>query len=63
MRLPNPIICYTTALALVLAGCAVKIDRTDLSSLTVENDRTVIEKTLGKPDKVVEAQGFTVASY
>ena len=63
MRRPNLIFGYATAIALVLAGCAVKIEPTDLSAVTVENDRIVIEKTLGKPDQVVEAQGFTVASY
>ena len=63
MRRPNSIIGYTTALAFVLAGCAINIEPTDLSAVIVENDRTVIEKTLGKPDEVVEAQGFTVASY
>ena len=63
LRRPNPVIGYTTALALILAGCAIKFEPTDLSAVTVENDRTVIEKTLSKPDEVVEAQGFTVASY
>ena len=63
MRRPKPIIAYTTAFALVLAGCDVNIAQTDLSAVTVANDRTEIEKALGKPDEVVEAQGFTVAYY
>lgn len=63
MRRPKLIIGYTTALAFILAGCAINIEPTDLSVVTVDKDRTVIEKALGKPDEVVEAQGFTIASY
>ena len=63
LRRPNSIITCTAALALVLTGCSINIEATDLTAVTVENDRTVIEKTLGKPSQVVEAQGFTVASY
>ena len=63
LRSPDPFIACTTALVLVLAGCSINIEATNLSAITVENDRTIIEKTLGKPDQVVEAQGFTVASY
>ncbi len=63
LRRPNSIIACTAALALVLTGCSINIEATDLTAITVENDMTVIEKTLGKPSQVIEAQGFTVASY
>lgn len=63
MRRPNPIIACTAAFALVLTGCGVEIEPTDLSAVTVESDRTTVEKTLGKPDEVIEVQSFTVASY
>lgn len=63
MRRPNSIVGYTTALAFILAGCAINIEATDLSAVTVKTDRTVIEQELGKPDEVVEVHGFTVASY
>lgn len=63
LHLPQPVIACTTALAFVLAGCDVNIEPTDLSSVTAEKDRTVIESTLGKPSQVVEERGFTVASY
>jgi TPR repeat protein len=62
-RQPNPVIALATASALVLAGCSVNIEQTDLSSVTVANDRTEIEKALGRPDEVVEVLGVTVASY
>ena len=61
-RLISIIVC-TTALALVLAGCDVNIEPTDLSAVTIENDRAVIEKTLGKPNKMVDAESFIVAAY
>ena len=63
MLRPNLVIVCAATLALVLAGCDVNIEATDLSAVTIENDRAVIEKALGKPDEVVEAQGFTVAAY
>ena len=59
----NPIIAYTTALAFLLTACSVKIEPTDLSAITVESDRTALEKTLGKPDELVETQSFALASY
>jgi TPR repeat protein len=63
MLRPNLKIVCAATLALVLAGCDVNIEPTDLSAVAIENDRTAIEKTLGKPDKVVDARGFTLASY
>ncbi len=63
MHRPNPIIAYTTALAFLLTACSVKIEPTDLSAITVESDRTALEKTLGKPDELVETQSFALASY
>lgn len=63
VSIANPIIVCATALTLVLAGCDVNIEATDLSAVAVENDRTTVERVLGKPDEVVEVQGLTVASY
>jgi TPR repeat protein len=63
MLRPNLFMFCAATLALVLAGCDVNIEPTDLSAVKVESNRTTIEKALGKPDELVEARGFTVASY
>ena len=44
MRRPNPIIVCTMALALVLVGCDVNIEPTDLASVTAD---CLFEQTIG----------------
>lgn len=63
VKRPNPVIGYVTAFAFVLASCAIEVEPTDLTPIKIETDRTIIERTLGEPDQVVTADGFTVAAY
>jgi hypothetical protein len=62
-RHPNPVVATVTVFALVLAGCSINIKPTDLSAVTIANDRAVIEQKLGKPNREIAAQGFVAAAY
>ena len=53
------------AIAITLGGCTgtVKVEPTDLSAVEIGANRRSVEKAVGKPVKVYESQGETVAAY
>lgn len=52
-----------SAFALILVGCTVEIEPTDLSAVSLENDREIIEDTLGDSIEAVDVRDMTVSAY
>lgn len=66
-RFQKPVAVFAMAFALVATGCGrietIKVEATDLSAVSVDSERAMIEQALGRPTIVQAENGITVAVY